>query len=59
MSEPQQPTQERASVRFARLVGLPEPSPWTAEQEADYQRWMDDGDTQLEHVIARRRQSAA
>jgi hypothetical protein len=49
----------RASERFANLVGLPAPAPFSAEQEAAYQQWMDDGDADLAAIIARRREPNA
>lgn len=44
----------RASDRFAALLGRPAPEPLTAEQEADYRRWMFEGDAALSALIARR-----
>ena len=58
MADRQQSTWQPASVRWARLLGLPDPE-FTPEQRAAYERWMDDGDRQVDEVIARRRQSAA
>lgn len=58
MADQAHPIRERASVRLARVLGLPEPAPWTEEQQAAYRRWMDDGDAQLDAVIARRQRAA-
>ena len=49
----------RASERFAALLGLPAPAPFTEQQEADYQRWMDQGDADLAVLIACRREPNA
>ncbi|GIE28250.1 hypothetical protein Ait01nite_012950 [Actinoplanes italicus] len=47
------------SRRLAELLGLPEPKPFTEEEERAYQQWLADGDAQVEAIIARRRQRAA
>lgn len=51
--EPREPPFEKASVRWARLLGLPEPKPFTAEQEAAYQRKMDEADAAIAARLAR------
>ncbi len=50
---------KNAAERFAELVGLPKPAPFTPEEEAAYQEWMADGDRRLAETIARRISSAA
>ncbi|BAL89043.1 hypothetical protein AMIS_38230 [Actinoplanes missouriensis 431] len=59
MTDQQQPTRLPASVRWARILGIPDPKPFTPEEEAAYQRWMDDGDAQVEAMVRRRQQSPA
>ncbi len=48
-----------AAERFAELVGLPKPTPMTAEERAAYEEWMADGDRRLAESIARRNATAA
>ncbi len=48
-----------AAERFAELIGLPKPAPFTPEEEAAYQEWMADGDRRLAESIARRISSSA
>jgi hypothetical protein len=47
------------SRRLAALLGLPEPKPFDEDQEQAYQRWLADGDAQVEQILARRRRRAA
>ncbi|MDI6105106.1 hypothetical protein QLQ12_41630 [Actinoplanes sp. NEAU-A12] len=49
----------RPSQQLAALLGLPEPEPFTEEEERAFERWMDEGDAQQEAIIARRRQQRA
>ncbi|WP_157441697.1 hypothetical protein [Actinoplanes awajinensis] len=54
-------TDQQMSVaeELCAFLGLPRPKPFTEEEEAAYQKWLDDGDRQVEEWRARRRQGAA
>lgn len=47
------------SRRLAAVLGLPEPKPFSEEEERAYQQWLADGDAQVEEILTRRRRQAA
>ncbi|GGN35800.1 hypothetical protein FHR83_006239 [Actinoplanes campanulatus] len=56
---PDDEPQRRPSQIIAEMLGLPEPRPFTEEEERAYQEAMDRVDAQVRAIIARRQRRAA
>ena len=56
---PDDEPQRRPSQIICEMLGLPEPRPFTEEEERAYQEAMDRADAQVRAIIARRQRRAA